>query len=89
MPVQKLADLSTSTNPRLIDGILLTKFDTIDDKVDPPFSSIYCLPQVSFAAFVVYNPDLGSKILHVIIEKSYSNQLFVFPIIIVIECSIW
>ncbi|KAG5063890.1 hypothetical protein JHK85_005073 [Glycine max] len=29
---QKLADLSTSPTPRLIDGILLTKFDTIDDK---------------------------------------------------------
>jgi hypothetical protein len=31
--VQKLADLSTTANLRLIDGILLTKFDTIDDKV--------------------------------------------------------
>lgn len=31
--LQKLADLSTSPTPRLIDGILLTKFDTIDDKV--------------------------------------------------------
>jgi signal recognition particle receptor subunit alpha len=31
--LQKLADLSTSPNTRLIDGILLTKFDTIDDKV--------------------------------------------------------
>jgi hypothetical protein len=30
---QKLADLSTVANARLIDGILLTKFDTIDDKV--------------------------------------------------------
>ncbi|CAD5195316.1 unnamed protein product [Musa acuminata subsp. malaccensis] len=30
---QKLADLSTISNARLIDGILLTKFDTIDDKV--------------------------------------------------------
>lgn len=31
--LQKLADLSPSPNPCLIDGILLTKFDTIDDKV--------------------------------------------------------
>lgn len=31
--VQKLGDLSPSPSPRLIDGILLTKFDTIDDKV--------------------------------------------------------
>ena len=30
---QALADYSMSENPRLIDGILLTKFDTIDDKV--------------------------------------------------------
>lgn len=30
---QKLADLSTVPTARLIDGILLTKFDTIDDKV--------------------------------------------------------
>ncbi|XP_035844533.1 uncharacterized protein LOC110937385 isoform X1 [Helianthus annuus] len=32
---QKLADLSPSPIPRLIDGILLTKFDTIDDKMVP------------------------------------------------------
>lgn len=30
---QALADFSMSDNPRLIDGIVLTKFDTIDDKV--------------------------------------------------------
>ena len=31
---QRLLDLSTSnTKPHAIDGILLTKFDTIDDKV--------------------------------------------------------
>ncbi|KAG6673334.1 hypothetical protein I3842_16G106700 [Carya illinoinensis] len=29
----KLTDLSTSARPRLIDGILFTKFDTIDDKI--------------------------------------------------------
>jgi signal recognition particle receptor subunit alpha len=28
-----LADFSDQNNPRLIDGIVLTKFDTIDDKV--------------------------------------------------------
>lgn len=32
---QALADHSEAENPRLIDGILLTKFDTIDDKVGP------------------------------------------------------
>ena len=30
---QSLADHSQMDNPRLIDGIVLTKFDTIDDKV--------------------------------------------------------
>lgn len=38
---QKLADLSTSSSPRLIDGILLTKFDTIDDKVGAALSMVY------------------------------------------------
>lgn len=30
---QRLADLATSPTPHTIDGIVLTKFDTIDDKV--------------------------------------------------------
>ncbi|GMG99276.1 hypothetical protein Nepgr_001116 [Nepenthes gracilis] len=38
---QKLADLSTLPSPRLIDGILLTKFDTIDDKVGAALSMVY------------------------------------------------
>ncbi|KVI11723.1 AAA+ ATPase domain-containing protein [Cynara cardunculus var. scolymus] len=38
---QKLADLSPSASPRLIDGILLTKFDTIDDKVGAALSMVY------------------------------------------------
>ncbi|OAY74110.1 Signal recognition particle receptor subunit alpha [Ananas comosus] len=38
---QKLADLSTVPNARLIDGILLTKFDTIDDKVGAALSMVY------------------------------------------------
>ncbi|KAJ8619519.1 hypothetical protein MRB53_028048 [Persea americana] len=38
---QKLADLSTAPNARLIDGILLTKFDTIDDKVGAALSMVY------------------------------------------------
>ncbi|OAY63287.1 Signal recognition particle receptor subunit alpha, partial [Ananas comosus] len=38
---QKLADLSTVSNARLIDGILLTKFDTIDDKVGAALSMVY------------------------------------------------
>ncbi|KAK6122316.1 hypothetical protein DH2020_043936 [Rehmannia glutinosa] len=38
---QKLGDLSPSPDPRLIDGILLTKFDTIDDKVGAALSMVY------------------------------------------------
>ncbi|KAL4654390.1 hypothetical protein ACB092_01G374700 [Castanea dentata] len=38
---QKLADLSSSPSARLIDGILLTKFDTIDDKVGAALSMVY------------------------------------------------
>ncbi|KAG8373407.1 hypothetical protein BUALT_Bualt11G0021100 [Buddleja alternifolia] len=38
---QKLGDLSPSSDPRLIDGILLTKFDTIDDKVGAALSMVY------------------------------------------------
>eukprot|EP00244_Chara_vulgaris_P007090 TRINITY_DN2663_c0_g1_i2.p1 TRINITY_DN2663_c0_g1~~TRINITY_DN2663_c0_g1_i2.p1 ORF type:complete len:445 (-),score=126.16 TRINITY_DN2663_c0_g1_i2:523-1683(-) len=38
---QRLADLSTTANPQLIDGILLTKFDTIDDKVGAALSMVY------------------------------------------------
>ena len=36
-----LADYSDMENPRLIDGILLTKFDTIDDQVCV-YSVVYC-----------------------------------------------
>ena len=33
---QRLLDLSSSSKPHAIDGVLLTKFDTIDDKVQLP-----------------------------------------------------
>eukprot|EP01100_Stratorugosa_tubuloviscum_P005296 TRINITY_DN237_c1_g1_i1.p1 TRINITY_DN237_c1_g1~~TRINITY_DN237_c1_g1_i1.p1 ORF type:complete len:508 (-),score=270.74 TRINITY_DN237_c1_g1_i1:41-1564(-) len=36
-----LADLSELAEPRLIDGIILTKFDTIDDKVGAALSMVY------------------------------------------------
>lgn len=38
---QALADHSMSDKPRLIDGIVLTKFDTIDDKVFFCFLSMF------------------------------------------------
>lgn len=38
---QRLADLATTPKPQLIDGIVLTKFDTIDDKVGAALSMVY------------------------------------------------
>ncbi|KAF5404503.1 Signal recognition particle receptor alpha subunit [Paragonimus heterotremus] len=38
---QSLADHSFSDKPRTIDGIVLTKFDTIDDKVGAAISMAY------------------------------------------------
>ncbi|PSN58058.1 Signal recognition particle receptor subunit alpha [Blattella germanica] len=42
---QALADYSSSTTPHLIDGIVLTKFDTIDDKVGAAISMTYITGQ--------------------------------------------
>ncbi|XP_040998236.1 signal recognition particle receptor subunit alpha homolog [Juglans microcarpa x Juglans regia] len=55
---QKLADLSTSASPRLIDGILLTKFDTIDDKVGATLSMV-CIS--------------GEPVMSVGCEQSYTD----------------
>jgi len=38
---QALVDLSPSKTPRLMDAIILTKFDTIDDKVGAALSMVY------------------------------------------------
>jgi len=40
-----MQDFSASKLPRLIDGILLTKFDTIDDKVGAALSMVYSTGQ--------------------------------------------
>ncbi|CAF4857024.1 signal recognition particle receptor subunit alpha homolog [Pieris napi] len=42
---QALADYSSSVNPHVIDGIVLTKFDTIDDKVGAAISMTYITGQ--------------------------------------------
>nr|CAD7393997.1 unnamed protein product [Timema cristinae] len=42
---QAMADYSSSVNPHLIDGIVLTKFDTIDDKVGAAISMTYITGQ--------------------------------------------
>mmetsp|Transcript_1717 Transcript_1717/g.6043 ORF Transcript_1717/g.6043 Transcript_1717/m.6043 type:complete len:602 (+) Transcript_1717:193-1998(+) len=38
---ERLADLSSKPGSRMIDGIVLTKFDTIDDKVGAALSMVY------------------------------------------------
>lgn len=38
---KRLADLATGPDPHLIDGIVLTKFDTIDEKVGAALSMVY------------------------------------------------
>eukprot|EP00123_Amoebidium_parasiticum_P013944 comp22239_c0_seq1/m.32804 comp22239_c0_seq1/g.32804 ORF comp22239_c0_seq1/g.32804 comp22239_c0_seq1/m.32804 type:complete len:623 (-) comp22239_c0_seq1:171-2039(-) len=42
---QALADYSDSAHPRLVDGIILSKFDTIDDKVGAAISMTYTTGQ--------------------------------------------
>ncbi|XP_066154412.1 signal recognition particle receptor subunit alpha homolog [Euwallacea fornicatus] len=42
---QALADYSSTSTPHLIDGIVLTKFDTIDDKVGAAISMTYITGQ--------------------------------------------
>lgn len=42
---QSLADYSSNENPHIIDGIVLTKFDTIDDKVGAAISMTYITGQ--------------------------------------------
>ena len=38
---KRLADLAPGPDPHLIDGIVLTKFDTIDEKVGAALSMVY------------------------------------------------
>lgn len=50
---QALADFSASSNPHIIDGIVLTKFDTIDDKVPAtPYFSLFKTILIFFASSI-------------------------------------
>ena len=40
-----MASFSEARKPRLVDGIVLTKFDTIDDKVGAALSMVYTTGQ--------------------------------------------
>ncbi|XP_038123834.1 signal recognition particle receptor subunit alpha isoform X2 [Cyprinodon tularosa] len=66
---QALADHSMSDKPRLIDGIVLTKFDTIDDKVGAAISMTYITgqPIVFVGTGQTYN-DLRSLNAHAVVS---------------------
>merc|ERR1719480_408437 len=56
-----LADHSSNENPHTIDGIVLTKFDTIDDKVGSAISMTYISGQpIVFVGTGQTYPDLKS-----------------------------
>jgi len=58
---QALADHSNMVNPHCIDGIVLTKFDTIDDKVGAAISMTYTTGQpIVFVGTGQSYPDLRS-----------------------------
>jgi len=58
---QSLADHSNMTDPHCIDGIVLTKFDTIDDKVGAAISMTYTTGQpIVFVGTGQSYPDLRS-----------------------------
>lgn len=57
---QALSDYSPSqTNPHLIDGIVLTKFDTIDDKVMRKIYNKICIYQIRPARTLTRNNNLN------------------------------
>lgn len=76
---QALADYSATDNPHLIDGIVLTKFDTIDDKVGLLIKScllnflftVVCLLQVGAAISMTY--ITGQPIVFVGTGQTYTD----------------
>lgn len=69
---QALRDHGSAHNPRLIDGIVLTKFDTVDDKVGAAISMTYVSQKpILFVGVGQDYPDM--KTLHV---NTLLNKLF-------------
>jgi len=65
-----LADFSDLNNPRLIDGIVLTKFDTIDDKVGAAVSMAYITGQpIVFVGTGQTYTDLRSLDSHAVVAS--------------------
>jgi len=66
---QALMDLSTERVPRLIDGIILSKFDTIDDKVGAAISMVYTTGQpILFLGTGQHYTDLRRMNIQVVIK---------------------
>jgi len=64
-----LADLSTTNPPRVVDGIILTKFDTIDDKVGAAISMVYSTGQpIVFLGTGQHYTDIKKMNVHTIIK---------------------
>lgn len=79
---QALADFSSSDNPHTVDGIVLTKFDTIDDKVIIDTNKIFwfysicntlfaCVLQVGAAISMTY--ITGQPIVFVGTGQTYTD----------------
>jgi len=68
-----LADFSDQANPRLIDGIVLTKFDTIDDKMGAAVSMAYITGQpIVFVGTGQTYTDLRSLDSHAVVASLLS-----------------
>jgi len=67
---QSLADFSQAENPHIIDGIVLTKFDTIDDKVGAAVSMTYITGQpIVFVGTGQTYTDLKNLNAHAVVHS--------------------
>ena len=67
---QALIDLSKEKEPRKIDGIILTKFDTIDDKVGAALSMVYTTGQpIVFVGVGQHYTDLKRLNVHAVTKS--------------------
>ena len=67
-----LADNSANANPHLIDGIVLTKFDTIDDKVNQICSE--CFYFLTHQLKSNFGPYIPQKLVTCVFLKNNNNN---------------
>lgn len=77
---QALADYSSNENPHIIDGIVLTKFDTIDDKVSAwlitfcvHFNNLFILFSLKVGAAISMTYITGQPIVFVGTGQTYTD----------------